>query len=222
MADETEDTSRPKPATDYTAPKAKKKRRPDEPVPEKNVEKVVTTEVIVKKRGIGTKIKNLFVEADLKSVVQYVTYDILIPAARSMIVEGAARGAERLIYGESVRRRGIGMQHGSRTTYNLPPDRGGRVELRDPRTNPPGRSSIPRRGRRDFFLQSREEADIILDAMFNLLSTYEVVSVHDLHELAGLPTSHVDQKWGWTDLKGVDVRPSRDGFYIDLPPEEPI
>lgn len=202
------------PPTDYAG--AQKKQ--DGPVSDKPAIKPVVDAkvVVVKKRGIGSKIKDLFIAADFRSVMQFVGQEVLLPAARGMIVDSVQRGVERLTYGEArSRRTGPGA---SRVTYNQPVQR----EWREPRTRPPDRTRFPRAGRRDIFLPSREEATLVLDEMFDILGTYEVVTVAQMNELMGLPSSHVDNKWGWYDLRGSEVRPAREGFYIDLPQEEPI
>ncbi len=54
------------------------------------------------------------------------------------------------------------------------------------------------------------------------IEQYEVVSVSDLNELLGLPSSHVDNKWGWTNLSTIDTKQVREGFRISFPPLEEI
>jgi hypothetical protein len=43
-----------------------------------------------------------------------------------------------------------------------------------------------------------------------------------LKELLGLESNPVDNKWGWPFLTDASVVAVRDGFILDLPPEEPI
>jgi len=202
--------------TDYQGNSKKSK----EPTPDKNIEKVVKGPVVVQKRTLGQKIKDTFVEADIKTVMKYVVSDVLLPAARGMIVEGASKGVERLIYGERAQR-GRMFGNGPRSQYNNPINRDYR-DFRDPRTSPPGRTRAPRLARNEFILASREEATLVLERMNDVLDMYKVVSVADLNDLVGFPTSHVDHKWGWEFLGDVEVRPIREGFLIDLPPAEPI
>jgi hypothetical protein len=202
-----------------------KKMKETEKVPVKNVEKVVVGEVIVQKKSIGRKFKDLFIEADLKTVIRYVATDVLLPAARNTIVDASSKGIERLMYGESaVRRRNFGV--GPRVTYNNPINRGYRDSgpFHSPR-NAPAVSPAPRSSRHsrdEFFLSSREEAELVLERMNDIIDTYEVVSVADLNQLAGLPTTHVDNKWGWVYLGDVQIRQIREGYLIDFPPSEPI
>lgn len=208
---------------DYTgnSHKGRGQREPGEVPPPKNLEKVVSGDVKIQKRGIGRKIRDLFVEADLRSVIRYVASDVLIPAARNMIVDGAAKGVDRLVYGEStMRRRGYGGG-GPRVTYNNPINRG----YRDASSRmAPAVTSGPRsrHARDDFILSTREEAETVLERLNDIIDNYEVVSVGDLNELVGLPSSHVDNKWGWVFLGDVQIRQIREGYLIDLPPAEPI
>ena len=185
--------------------------------PEKTVEKVVVGEVVVQKKSVGRKFKDIFIEADLKSVLRYVGTDVLLPAARNMIVDSATKGVERMMYGDSRPRPRHGP--GPRITYNSPISR----SYTDPRARP----QLPVRGssrlrRDDFILSSREEAELVLERMNDILDTYEVASVADLNDLVGMPTSHTDNKWGWVYLGDVQVRQTREGYLLDLPPAEPI
>ncbi len=197
--------------------KKAKEQASKKPEKDKNVEKVVVGEVVVQKKSLGRKVKDIFVEADLKSVLRYVGTDVLIPAARNMIVDASTKGVERMMYGEStIRRRGYGA--GPRVTYNNPINRG----YRDPVGRPQLPSRSPRLRRDDFILSSREEAELVLERMNDIIDTYEVASVADLNDLVGMPTSHVDNKWGWVYLGDVQIRQIREGYLLDLPPAEPI
>lgn len=187
--------------------------------PEKKIEKVVVGEVAVQKKPLGRKIKDVFVEADFKTVFRYVAVDVLLPAAKNMIWDAGSKGLERTLFGDrAIRGRNFGP--GPRVSYNNPIYRD--REYRDPRTSPPGPTRVPRQSRNDFILTSREEANLVLERMNDIIDTYEVVSVADLNDLVGFPTSHIDNKWGWYTLGDVAVRQIREGYLIDLPPVEPI
>jgi hypothetical protein len=81
------------------------------------------------------------------------------------------------------------------------------------------------RGRHDFdeiVLDSRTEAEQVIDQLFDVVSRYESATVADLYALVGLAAAHTDYKWGWTDLQGAGVSRIRDGFILDLPDPEPL
>lgn len=63
---------------------------------------------------------------------------------------------------------------------------------------------------------------MVLERLNDIIDRYEVASVADLHELVGLPTTHVDNKWGWENVRYAEVRQIREGFLLDLPPAMPI
>ncbi len=204
-----------------------KKNKP-EPKPDKNIEKVVVGEVIVQKKSLGRKFKDLFIEADLKTVVRYVCTDVLLPAARNMIVDASSKGVERMMYGESAMRRRNYGGAGPRITYNNPINRGYRdASYRETssRQAPSPASSNPSTARQNqdtFILSSREEAELVLERLNDIIDTYEVVSVADLNDLIGQPTTYINNKWGWIYLGDVQIRQIREGYLIDLPPAEPI
>jgi hypothetical protein len=203
-------------------PSNSKMPRPQNPAAEqeKKVESVVTNDVETRKKSLFRRFVNVFIGGDSKSVVHYVVSEVLVPQAKDMITEAASQGFERLIYGEStgVRRRGPGVRpHGSPTPYNRYAVRGnnplGRAGSEDRRPVAQPRSqSID-----DILLATRVEAETVLDRMYDLLKEYECASVADLYSLVGLSSSYTDQKWGWTDLHGSQVRRVRDGYILELP-----
>lgn len=209
------------PPEDYTGNAKKLRQQQQEPKtsrPEKKVSKVVVSEVVVKKRTLGQKIRSLFVEADLRSVVRYVGQDVLVPAMRNLIVDSATKGVERMMYGESNRYRSrFPYNQGPRVTYQTPVSRGLPM-----RSAPPVTSAPRTRHQDDLILASREEAEAVLEGLIEIIDNFDAATVADLNELCGFPTSHIDNKWGWTALGTAAIRQVRDGYMLELPPPEPI
>lgn len=207
--------------------KSEKQQKPD-----KIVEKVVTTTVIVQKKTLWRKTKDIFIEADVRGVGRYLVYDVFIPAARNVVVDGVTQGINRMVYGpEAVRRSRYGM--GSRTTYTnyggSPLNRGpisARSYPHDPAASRMAPAMAQRRPARltqdDYILATREEAELVLEKMNDIIDQYDVVSVADLNELVGFESSYVDPKWGWIFLGDIPIRQVRGGFLIDFPPADPI
>ncbi len=48
---------------------------------------------------------------------------------------------------------------------------------------------------------AKEEAELVLERMNDIIKAFKVVYVADLKNLVGLPTTYVDNKWGWIDLR---------------------
>lgn len=186
---------------------------------DKKVESVVTNDVEKRKKSLFKRFTQIFIGGDSKTVLQYVFSEVLIPQAKDMITEAASSGFERLIYGESrPNRRGGSYSNPARPTNytryavrgNNPLGRQGNDDRRpvaSPRTQ-----SVD-----DILLATRIEAETVLDRLYDLLKEYETASVADLYSLIGLSSSYTDQKWGWTDLHGSNVRRVRDGYILELP-----
>lgn len=187
----------------------------------KTVERVVTTEVIVKKQSLGRRFKEVFFGGDSRTAVHYIGTEVLLPALRDMIVNATTKGVERVIYGDVAPRRPSGPN--TRVNYQTPISRQGH---RSPYDRPPHPAYSPARGVRheisDLIFANSREAEVVLERMIDIIDNYDMVSIADMHELAGLPSSHVDHKWGWSDLRSSEVRQTRDGFIIEFPPLEQI
>lgn len=62
----------------------------------------------------------------------------------------------------------------------------------------------------------------VLVAMKQLLDHYEVVSLADFRELAGVTSSFTDQSVGWTELENISIKEENGGFVLDLPEPKPL
>lgn len=203
---------------DYQGNSHKNKDNPDKTLPEKNVEQVTTGVVIEKKPSLGRKFKNIFFGGEFKGASRYIAADVLFPAFRNLIVDATTKGIERMVYGESSMQRRRHPDYRPRVQYNNPMAARDRPRL----PNQPLASQRMRRDANNLVLTSREEAELVLERLIDILDKYEVASVADLYDLTGLPSSHVDNKWGWTYLNNTEIRQVRDGFLLDLPPTEEI
>jgi hypothetical protein len=194
--------------------------------PAKQIEKVVTGEVIQKPKSIGRKFKDIFFGGDLRASARSVTGDVVLPAIRDLIVDAVSSGAKRLVYGESRYQRRHVSEYRPRVQYSNPINPAYRG-MRDPRERPnlPDQPRAIRQQRRDadnIILAQREDAELVVERLLDIIDKYEVASLADLYDLLGWPTSPIDNKWGWTYLKNVAIQQVRDGYLIDLPEMESV
>lgn len=198
--------------SDRTAKKA------EEPVKEERVlEKVVTGEVIQKKKGLGSKVKESFSGDDARSVGSYIFFDVFIPAAKSMVVDAVSQGVERLLYGDARGRSKVSGRAGYTSynrMYNKDSDRDKRRELSNRARSTHVFDEI--------ILTERGEAEEVLDQLMNLIDDYGHAKVSDLYELVGITKNYTDDKWGWEDLRGASTSRVRQGYLLDLPPTIPL
>lgn len=197
------------------------KSSPKDTPKQKEVTKVVTGEVVQRKKPLGRRFKDIFMGGDIKGVARYIAADVLLPAVRNMVVDATSEGIKRMMYGESTarHRRNVDPMR-SRVSYNSPVDRGPMRSTMLP--DQPPYSSRRRQDPNEIILVSREEAELVVERLADLIDNFDVATVGDFHELVGLPSTYVDNKWGWTAIRGVDIRQVREGYLIELPPVEPI
>jgi len=187
---------------------------------EKEINPVVKSGAVRRRKSLRRQFSETFVAGDFRSATQYVVLDVLLPAAKDMILEAVNAGMEKLILGES-RRRGMRTPQSGPTgyvTYN-------RYSSPSRLTSPQRVLSRQARARHNFdeiVLEDRSEAEEVIDRLYDLVSRYESASVADLYELVGLASSHTDHKWGWSDLHGAGVSRIRGGYLLDLPEPEPL
>ena len=196
----------------------------------KNIERVTSAEAVRRKRGVGRRFKEIFFSGeDARSVMEYVVVDIVVPELKELIVDAAQSGIERMIHGESSRRpRRTPTVNGysPHIPYNRISTSTPSSSLRT--TQQPSRMLSSRRPRirhefEDLIIPSRQEAEEVIDRMFDILSRYGQVSLDDLHVLVGIKPSHTDMKWGWYELRGAKaVRLRQGGFLLDLPEPQPL
>lgn len=189
------------------------------------IEKVISGDAAVKKRTLGDKLKDTFFGGDAQSVGRYIAAEVLLPAFRNLMVDATTKGVERMVYGEDRGPRRHPQNYGPRTTYNTPVsrayDRDPRYSGRNLPDQPTYLTPRPRSGN-EIILSTRDESELVLEAMQDILDKYDVVSMSDLRMLVGIPTTHTDNKWGWYSLRGTSIRQNRGGYLLDLPPAEPL
>lgn len=188
----------------------------------KEITRVTSGDTVRRKKSFRKQFSETFVAGDMKSAMSYVMFDVLLPAAKDMIVDAGSSGIEKLIFGDSRRRGTTPPQSGPTgyISYN-------RMAMgAASRLSAPQRAMSRRaRSRHDFdeiILDSRTEAEEVIDRLFDVVSQYETATVADLYELVGLSASHTDHKWGWTDVRGAGVSRVRDGYLLDLPEPRPL
>jgi hypothetical protein len=185
----------------------------------KRVERVTSGDVRRRKQPLGTQFRQVFFNGDARMAAEYMVTNTVVPAVKEMMVDAVNSGVERLIYGENRHRRGP-MGPLGHVAYNRMSQRGPEPS----RMPQPQQLSRPARMRHAFdqiIIGSRQEAEEVLDRMYDLISRYDAASVADLYELTGIESSHSDYKWGWDNLRGSSVgRVKGGGYLLELP--EPV
>ena len=183
-----------------------------EVLPPKKVERVATGKT--RRKNEVRKLADAFITEDVHSVKDYIIQDVLLPAAKKAISEMVSSGIDMLLYGEAKSKNRSGRNE-SRVSYTKYYDRE-RDYDRGTRTRTRGYDYD------DIILDTRREAEEVLDRMQDLIDTYGMVSVADLYDLVGINGSYTDNKYGWTNLRSADVQRVRDGYLLKLPKALPF
>lgn len=179
-----------------------------EPMPEKRTEKVVTGNVRQRKKSGLAKAGSIFVPGDVESVKSYILMDVLVPSIKRAISDIVCNGINMLL-GEPSR--GKSGSPGAKVAYRqYYQDRDERPSYNRPRAR--AQYSYD-----DIVFETRGDAEEVLYRMEELLERFDVVSVADLFDMAGISCQYTDNKYGWTDLRNAHVEHVRDGYIISLP-----
>ena len=178
----------------------------------KKVEQVATGKQ--RKKSDVRKFTDVFVSEDMASVKDYILMEVLLPAAKKAIADAVTNGIDMLLYGEA---RSKNRDRGSRVSYTRYYERDRERDYeRGARTRARGYDYD------DIILDTRREAEEVLDRMQDLIDTYGMVSVADLYDLVGISGKYTDNKYGWTHLRSADVQRVRDGYLLKLPKALPF
>lgn len=197
---------------------------PEEPPrAEKRVESVVQGEVVRRKKPLGKRFAETFIGGSAKAAGAYVFYDVLIPALRDTVSDMITQGVDRLIHGESTRSASrrtsvYGRSSSPYVSYNRV-STSRREESREPRD----RLSHRARSTHDFdeiLLDTRAEAEQVIDHLYDLLEKYGFATVQDFYDLVEVSGTYTDQNWGWTELRGAQPRKVGGRYLVDLPRPE--
>jgi hypothetical protein len=194
------------------------------PVRQRKFDKVVTGKVVQRKKTLFKRFtENLFDGASIEDVIVSVVRDTAIPAAKDLIYDTVQMSLHRALHGNDVpiprhRRGGRASNYddGPYTPYGRAsrPSSRRREDSRDrdgyqPRT---------KRDWEDVVVDSRAEAEAVLDKMHEALHRYHQVTVLDLYDMCEMNSDFTDETWGWKNLDRARIGRLRGGQYvIELP-----
>lgn len=191
---------------------------------EKKVIRKIATgkDAIRRKKTLGSRLREMLGGKDGQSVPDYIMYEVLGPALKDMITDAVIQGVERMVYGEarSSVRRTANHRGPVSSTSHISYNRYSSARPEPRATSSRGRSS---HDVGEIELHTRAQAEAVLAQMDEFVDRYKSCSVSDLYQMVDLESEYTDEKWGWYDLRGADVRRTRSGSYVlILPRPEPI
>lgn len=183
----------------------------------REIQPVTVTPGRIRKAPPGRRILATMFQGDLKTTFASMIWNTFFPNLRDNLTDAIHDGVETLFHGDGggYRSRGRGSSRfstGSQISKHNP-DRalGSRSERFTREDREQQRTNIVE-------LDSRAEAEEVLNALNASIDQYDAVTLAEFYQLVELPTAHTDFKFGWTDLGGTSIVASRGFYYLDLPP----
>lgn len=197
---------------------SKMAREPDQP----ELKQVTSAETVRRKRGLGRQFKEAFIVGTGRDAMSYMVEDVVVPAIRDTLTDALQGGIDRLINGDRHGRARPSRFSNPATNSHVSYESISKSPTRSPQPRTVSRRARARQSFDDIVIASLQEANDVIDRMYDILARYGTVQVAQLYALTGVEATHVDQKWGWTNLRGTRaVRLSKGGYLLDLPtPEE--
>ena len=181
------------------------------------LDKVVTVNVTVKKRGFFKRFKKSMVSEDAENVGGYVIQDIIIPTVKDLIFDAARGALEMILWGNTSGRRG----RKGNVPYNSLNEKS--TYQYNGRTNALSREEKRSRRNYNYFdisemvFDRRSDAEDVLYQLRMVLEEYPSVSVANFYDVLDMSAPYTAENYGWTDLKDADVRKCKGGYYLDVP-----
>lgn len=173
---------------------------------------VISGKATRKKKGALRRASETMIADDAETIKSYLIFDVLIPAAKNTLSDLVSKGLDMVLYGDA---RSSSGRSSSRS----------RTEHRD--YNKYSQSSSKRREMSDrdrkmlifddIILDSRGDAEQVLDYLLGRIDDYEVATVADFYDAVEVTSNYTDTKYGWYNLDNAYVRRVRDGFQVVLP-----
>ncbi len=186
-------------------------------LPKKNITPVVTAEeVIVKKKSIFTKLRDVFIAEDASKVGNYILLDVLVPSIKRAIVDIIKSSAD-MIFGTSG-----SSKNSSQTRYSYSSGSIPYINYSQANKRPDVPVSRSQYEVCDIVFPSRDKADKVLSDLEDIIEAYGEASVSDFCELTSQPYEYTAHNYGWKDLHDAAAIMTGDGWSLRLPKAKPL
>ena len=175
----------------------------------KNLEKIVTGSVQVKKKSAFRKLMDLFISEDIEDLEGYIIREVIIPGAKQLLLDSI----ETVFNGRTSSRRG--RPSGPKVSYDGYYNNNSRDYDR-PRPKPGHEFE-------NLVFDRKRDAEDVLFKMDELINEFHIAGISDLYELVGITPRTTDYSYGWTDIQSATIIRGHDGrWLLKLPRPLPI
>lgn len=174
---------------------------------------------VAKKRPFSKRFAEAFLGDDVQTIKEHLLWSVAVPAIKDVVEDLVNNGTSMLLRGTSrstARTYRSGLTSKPRTSYSSMSRSGNKTEKKDKPVS---------RGDRfeDVILDSRADAELVLDGIVERVAEYDWASVRDLYELAEIKEfDYIAENWGWDDLELLSEEASVDSvrggdWHVNLP-----
>lgn len=169
-----------------------------DPVREDRDVSVVTTGGVKKRKNAG-------VANYIRDIGNALFNELFVPSLKTITKDFFIEGIRMLFEGNSPQPKAKGTHRSYNMLYRGNQNR--------------GRVSVARTREvfDDLYFDRREDAELVLGRMMELIAEYGWATMGDLYTLAGLSTNFTHENYGWEDLRRCRVHYTTDGYLIDFP-----
>ncbi|MBO7732437.1 MAG: hypothetical protein J6S67_07785 [Methanobrevibacter sp.] len=176
-------------------------------------------DVMLSKKPLSSKFADAFISDSAKDVKDYIVMDVIIPGIKDTIINclemiffGSTTGR-----GRSSRITRLNSENTSyRAFYQSDYDSYGAPRRRERRDRYRDDGYSDRIDYRNIVVRDRGSAEEIVSKLRGRIEKYGEATKSDLFELIDIPSSHVDNNWGWTDPRDIGIRRVASGYLIDV------
>ena len=176
---------------------------------------IISGTAVERKEPLRKKFLQAYAGDSAQSVGQYLLMDVIVPGTKNIISDMVTQGIHRLLYGGSRP-----VQNGVRSSVGGGYGRyfnGGANNQSQQSQQPVVRQAQQNQGFGEIILQTRPDAELVIDSLRELIEAYGNAKGANLYSLVGITGNFTDQSYGWTNLQRAGVIPIREGFLLDLP-----
>lgn len=180
------------------------------PSAQNDVQPVVKAPTQVVQETLGTKVKKLFMPANLKDVGKYAFENVIIPNAKI----GLLSIVEMVLFNRVSNNYFRPSQNmNNRTNYSYVSTQGLR----------PQQLTINDRDRsihnfQNILFASYQDCEDVIGVLLDILERDGRVTVTTFYQLCQQQPDWEDQNWGWTQFQKLEPRAVREGYVIDMTP----
>lgn len=172
----------------------------------------------LKKKSVSSKISDIFIAQDFKSVSSFVFERVIVPALRRLAVDTINSVARGIFMGENA--------VGSGNIGNRSP--AGHVSYNSMYDSDKPKGTLSRHKTageyrfQELVFDSYGEAQLVLDAMDECIGDAGVVTIADMYSFAEVSCPYTGNYYGWNNISSAKIVSDSDGYWIKMPPARAI